>query len=91
MDYLELAIEAGIAGILLAAAWLGWAAWRGVRAITVRGAWSARAAGLFVAAIAAQSLLAFPLRSQAMLCVAALAAVLLARPPVAAPRPDSAQ
>jgi len=35
-------------------------------------------------AVDPQSLLAFPLRSQAMLCVAALAVVLLARSPVAA-------
>ena len=33
-----------------------------------------------------QSLFSFPLRNQAMLCVTALAAVLLARSPVAAPR-----
>lgn len=82
MDYLELAIEAGLAGLLLAAAWLAWAGWSGSRSVQRPGAWPARAAALAIAAIALQSLLAFPLRSQAMLCVAALAVVLLARSPV---------
>lgn len=84
MDYLELAIEAGLAGLVLAAAWAGWVAWQAWRATRCPGAWPARAAGLIVATIAAQSLLSFPLRSQAMLCVAAFAIVLLARSPVAA-------
>jgi O-antigen ligase len=86
MDYLELAIEAGVAGALLAAGWLGWALMGGWRSLRRRGAWPARAATLGVFSIAAQSLLAFPLRSQAMLCVAALAIVLVARSPVAAAR-----
>jgi hypothetical protein len=86
MDYLELAIEAGVAGALLAAGWLGWTLLGGWRALRRQGAWPARAATLGVFSIAAQSLLAFPLRSQAMLCVAALAIVLVARSPVAAAR-----
>ncbi len=84
MDYLELAIEAGLAGLLLVAGWFGWAAWHGWRAVRRPGTWPARAGALTLAAIAAQSLLAFPLRNQALLCVAALAVVLLARSPVAA-------
>ena len=84
MDYIEVAIEAGLAGLLLVASWLGWVAWGGWRALRRAGAWPARAAAFTIAAIAAQSLLAFPLRNQAMLCVAALAVVLLARSPVAA-------
>lgn len=91
MDYLELAIEAGLAGLLIAAGWLAWAAWGGWRALRRSGAWPARAGALALASVAAQSLLSFPLRSQAMLCVAALAVVLLVRSPVAAaprePRP----
>lgn len=86
MDYLELAIEAGLTGLVLAGSWLIWVAWRAYRSMAMRGAWSARASALVLGAIAAQSLLAFPLRSQAMLCVAALAVVLLARPPIAASR-----
>ena len=81
MDYLELAIEAGAAGLALAALWLGWAIWAGWRALHRPGAWPARAGALMIACIAAQSLLAYPLRNQAMLCIAALAVVLLARSP----------
>jgi hypothetical protein len=84
MDYLELAIEAGIAGALLAAGWLAWTLVGGWRALRRRGSWPARAATLGILSIAAQSLLAFPLRNQAMLCVAAMAIVLIARSPVAA-------
>lgn len=82
MDYYELAIEAGLAGLVLLAGWLGWAAWLGWRAVRRPGAWAARAAVLFAAGIAAQSLLSFPLRSQAMLCLLAFAIVLMARSPV---------
>jgi O-antigen ligase len=87
MDYLELAIEAGAIGLALAALWLVWVAWAGWRAVRRRDAWSARAGALIIAGIAAQSLLSFPLRNQAMLCAAALAVVLLARSP-AATSPD---
>jgi hypothetical protein len=87
MDYLELAIEAGIAGALLAAGWLCWTLLGGWRALRRPGAWPARAATFGILSIAAQSTLAFPLRSQAMLCVAAMAIVLIARSPIAAPQP----
>lgn len=83
MDYLELAIEAGLVGLTLAAGWLAWLAWASWRAIRRTGAWPARAAALILAGIAAQSLLSFPLRNQAMLCFAAFAMVLLVRSPVA--------
>jgi len=84
MDYLELAIEAGAIGLALAASWLAWAAWAGWQAVRRRAAWPARAGALIVASIAAQSVLSFPLRNQAMLCVAALAVVLLSRSPTVA-------
>lgn len=86
MDYYELAIEAGIAGLALLAAWLVWyavAAWRAVRQ---PDAWPARAAVFALAAVAAQSFVGYPLRNQAMLCLAAFAIVLLARSPALSPR-----
>ncbi|WP_198152675.1 O-antigen ligase family protein [Tsuneonella dongtanensis] len=82
MDYLELAIEGGLVAVLIAAAWIGWVILTGWRAIRTPDAWSARAALLFLAAIAAQSTLAYPLRNQAMLCLGALAVALLARSPI---------
>lgn len=87
MDFLELAIEAGLAGITLAAGWALWFLLAGWRAAVRPGAWSARAAFLIAVGIAAQSTLSFPLRNQAMLCLAAFAIVLLARSPVAESRP----
>lgn len=86
MDYLELTIEAGLAGVLLLVGWAGWVLATGWRAWRRSGAWPARAGGLVLVTIAAQSLLSFPLRSQAMLCFAAFAVVLLARSPAMAPR-----
>ncbi|WP_095012044.1 O-antigen ligase family protein [Tsuneonella mangrovi] len=79
MDYLELAIEAGLPGLILAAGWLGWVVLGGVRALLIKGAWLARAGVAIAACIAAQSTLSFPLRNQAMLCIAAFAVVLIAR------------
>lgn len=83
MDYLELAIEAGLCGVLLLSGWLVWLLLAGWRAVVRPGAWPARGAFLIAVGIAAQSLLSFPLRNQAMLCLAALAIALLVRSPVA--------
>lgn len=77
-DYLELGIEAGLIGIALLAAWAIWA---------LRAWWSRRrgsegrevdASALALLAIAAQSLLDYPLRNQALLCLAALLIAVLA-------------
>lgn len=71
-DYLEVAVESGLPGLGLLACWL---VWLGICAIGVlkRGpALPAIAALSSLALIAAQSLLDYPLRSQALLCVAAL-------------------
>lgn len=76
MDYYELAIEAGAAGLLLAAAWLVWlavASWTALRRLD----WMALAGTGIAICIAAQSLLSFPLRNQTMLAMAALAIALL--------------
>lgn len=86
MDYYELALEAGLAGLALLAGWFAWAGFASWRAIATPNAWPARAAALALAAIATQSLVAYPLRNQAMLCVAAFAIVLLARSPALAIR-----
>lgn len=76
MDYYELAIEAGIAGLILTAAWLLWvivATWKALG----RKDWLALAGTGVVLCLAAQSVLAFPLRNQAVLALAALAIVLM--------------
>ncbi|PEQ10468.1 hypothetical protein B2G71_22180 [Novosphingobium sp. PC22D] len=80
MDYLELAVEAGAIGIFLLLVWIYWfvgAAWR---ALGSPPDWPARAAIGIVACIAAQSLVAYPLRNQIMLCLTAITVVLLSRP-----------
>lgn len=79
MDYYELAIEAGLAGLLLAAGWLAWillASWSALR----RSDLMALAGSGFVLCIAAQSLLSFPLRNQTILAFFALVIVLLRHP-----------
>lgn len=78
-DYIELTIEAGAAGLVLAALWLvlvGWFSWR------ARGAsqrWAAWAGGAFLLAIALQSITDYPLRNQTILAFAGFALLLLTR------------
>lgn len=78
-DYIELAIESGVAGLLLAALWLGWCGLAALRAMPSADRWLRLAAGAGIAAIALQSLLDYPLRNQSLLGVAAVLVVLLAR------------
>ena len=78
-DYLELAIEAGPAGLLVAAGWLvlaGWLSWQARRS-SLR--WAAWAGSAFLLAIALQSITDYPLRNQTMLAFAGFALLLLAR------------
>jgi O-antigen ligase len=78
-DYIELTIESGAPGLVLAALWLvliGWLSWR-VRISSQR--WSAWAGSAFLLAIALQSITDYPLRNQTMLAFAAFALLLLAR------------
>lgn len=78
-DYIELAIEAGLPGLALAALWLvllAWLAWRARRSPDRWIAWSGAA---ILLTIAAQSITDYPLRNQTMLAVAALALLMLAR------------
>ena len=78
-DYIELAVEAGIAGLVLAAAWLlllGWLSWQARRSSLRWAAWSGSG---FLLAIALQSITDYPLRNQTILAFAGLALLLLAR------------
>ncbi|QUL37650.1 O-antigen ligase [Erythrobacter sp. JK5] len=78
-DYLELAIEAGIGGLALAAIWLllvGWLAWRAGRSQLRWPAWGGAA---ILLSIALQSITDYPLRNQSLLALAAFAMLLLAR------------
>ncbi len=78
-DYLELAIEAGVPGIVLAGLWLmlvGWLTWR-ARHSSQR--WVAWAGSSFLFAVALQSITDYPLRSQTILAFAGFALLLLAR------------
>ena len=79
-DYLEIALEAGIGGLVLVAAWFAallYAAYRGLRSsyapFTI-------AASLALLCIALQSLLYFPLRNMTVLCVAGSLVALLTAP-----------
>ena len=80
-DYLELALETGLPGMLLTAAFLWWfvrrtvAVWRAPVANPI-----ARAATIAVAALLAHSLVDYPLRTSAMAAVFALGVALLADP-----------
>ena len=78
-DYIELAIEAGPAGLFIAAGWIGWIAWASLAAFPTRRRWIALGAGTGLAMIAMQSLVDYPLRCQTLLCVGALLVVFLAR------------
>lgn len=78
-DYIELAIEAGIPGLVLAALWivtLGWLSWR-VRGSAQR--WAAWSASSFLLAIALQSITDYPLRNQTILAFAGFALLVLVR------------
>ncbi len=78
-DYIELTIEAGAAGLILAASWIaliGWLAWRARSTPQRWAAWGAAAVPL---AIAAQSVTDYPLRNQTVLAMTGFALLLLAR------------
>ncbi|TNE33782.1 MAG: hypothetical protein EP350_03470 [Alphaproteobacteria bacterium] len=78
-DYLEVAIEAGLPGIALVAAWLALIGWLTLVARSSphrRAAWTG---STILATFALQSITDYPLRSQALLCVAAFALALLVR------------
>jgi len=77
-DYIELGLEAGLVGYLIALCWVIWiaqAAFRGSAAAR----WTRLGSALGLACIAAQSVLDYPLRNQTLLCFAAVLVILLAR------------
>jgi len=78
-DYLELMIEAGIAGLALLAGWAALLVWLSWRARLSQLRWLAWAASAFLLAIAGQSLTDYPLRNQTMLAAAGFSLLILAR------------
>lgn len=78
-DYIELAIEAGAFGLAIAFGWIvlvGWLSWK-ARHSSMR--WAAWSGGVFLFAVALQSITDYPLRNQTMLAFAAFALLLLIR------------
>lgn len=76
-DYVELSIEGGLVGLVLAAAWLAWCAFASLRPAPGITRWLRLGAGAGVAVVALQSLLDYPLRSQTLLCFAGVLVILL--------------
>ncbi len=89
-DYIEVAIEAGLPGLILIAGWLIWIGRASWLALRHRAGWPAAGAGAVLAAVALQSIVDYPLRNEAMLCFAALAVLLLARATSPASAPEEA-
>jgi O-antigen ligase len=83
-DWIELAMEAGLVGLVLGAGWLLWATVQGwrhlIRASAWSGAWIGVGAGAGVGAVALQSILDYPLRNQTLLCLVAFLVVFLIVP-----------
>ncbi|EAQ28232.1 hypothetical protein NAP1_11573 [Erythrobacter sp. NAP1] len=78
-DYLEVAIEAGVPGLVLIAAWLVLLAGLAWRARKARDRWIAWSGGTFLLAAALQSITDYPLRNQSLLVFGAFALVILIR------------
>lgn len=89
-DYIEVAIEAGIAGLLIIVAWLALVASLTWRARLSSQRWTAWSGSAILLAIALQSITDYPLRNQAMLAVGALALLTLARHSVPPSKPSRA-
>lgn len=85
-DYLELAIEAGLPGLALAALWLLLCAVLTWQARRSSMAWAGWAGSAFLFAIALQSITDYPLRNQTILAFGAFALLLLARTAADEPR-----
>ena len=78
-DYLEVAIEAGLPGVVLIAAWLVMLAWLAWRAKASPERWIAWSGAAILLAVALQSITDYPLRNQSMLVVSSLALLILVR------------
>ena len=79
-EFLEIALEAGIAGLLLVASWMVFLAYAFVRGIRSVHAPAIMAAAMALVCIGLQALIYFPLRNMAVLCVAGLLVALLTAP-----------
>ena len=78
-DYIEIAIEAGLPGLLLVAFWavfIGFCSWR-ARLSHYR--WLGWSGSAFMLAVALQSITDYPLRNQTLLALAGFAMLVLAR------------
>ena len=78
-DWLEIAIEGGIVSLAIAAAWLVWILLAAIPRGSAEGMWMRLGGAAGLGAIAAQSLLDYPLRNQTLLCLAAVCVVMLVR------------
>ena len=83
-DFLELTLESGVAGIALMIGWLVVIALGAMRALRSRNVPDFAPVAVF-AMLFMQSVLDYPLRSQAMLCVAGLMVAMIIRPGNAGP------
>ena len=79
-EYIEVALEAGILGILLIAAWVVGLLASAYRRLRTVNAPVTLAAALSLLCIALQALIYFPLRNMAVLCIAGLLVALLTAP-----------
>lgn len=79
-DYLEVAVESGIVGLLLVAAWFVLTALAALRILKARNDPFALGGLTGFLCLALQSLVDYPLRSQALLCLAALMLVFILKP-----------
>ncbi|MDJ0979386.1 MAG: O-antigen ligase family protein [Erythrobacter sp.] len=86
-DYIEVAIEAGLPGLALIAAWLILVVWFSWCARAVPRRWSAWSGSAICLIIALQSATDYPLRNQTMLALAAFAVLLLMRNAVSSNSP----
>ncbi len=87
-DYLEVAIEAGLPGTVLIAAWLILLVWLSWRARKSQDRWIAWSGAVILLTIALQSITDYPLRNMTMLAFGSFALLILAR--FGAPKPETA-
>ncbi len=85
-DYLEVAIEAGLPGLIIIVGWIVLCGYMTARPRSVDRRWSSLAGAGILICIVFQSLVDYPLRNQAMLATASFAILLLCRVPMAQQR-----
>jgi O-antigen ligase len=78
-DFIEVAIEAGIVGVILVVIWIAMIASLAWRARVSSWRWPAWGAAGFLLAIALQSITDYPLRNQTILATASFALLFLTR------------